>query len=488
LAVAGGFAWRAHDVEQRRLAEQKRQDEQLRAERREVALERAVTAALNGQYDEAERQIAAAEELGAPVGQVRLVRGVVARYRDDPTAVTHFAIAAEHLGPSVAVKALLATAYYDTWDVRAEPLFAELLTLQPVTAEDHLFRGQILAEYDDPRAGLADVLKAKEMRPSPLAWLASADVRFKVAIDTGNLAEAEAAVRDADTARALLPASDHALASALSTRLVLWDMYSERNHAGDAGRADEHRAAAALLVDAAGTGRWNWPLRQAVIYYHHRTGKQGAAGYLRAVRDSTREPSVGFDTAAALYAAGDLPAARAAVETTRQARPVQGWQDLIPWVFILAEEGKRDEAWAETAALPKTPGFGYMTIGHLAWLLGREADARRVYADELAAGRVPGFQNGWYRTLARFGAGVGTDDDERALLREAGASRLRRCEASFLIAMRHLARGDRIGARRFFQQAIETRAFYYFEHLWSRNFLARMDAVPGWPGWIPPSR
>jgi serine/threonine protein kinase len=84
LGAAGAFAWRASESEKQRLADDRRRDEEMRAERREVALDRAVTAALNGQADEAERQIAAAEALGAAPGEVHKVRGIIAIERGDP--------------------------------------------------------------------------------------------------------------------------------------------------------------------------------------------------------------------------------------------------------------------------------------------------------------------------------------------------------------------------------------------------------------------
>jgi hypothetical protein len=60
VAAAGFFAWQAHRAEQSHQLEQHKRDEEIKAERQAVALEKAVTATLNGQNDLAEQQIAAA--------------------------------------------------------------------------------------------------------------------------------------------------------------------------------------------------------------------------------------------------------------------------------------------------------------------------------------------------------------------------------------------------------------------------------------------
>jgi hypothetical protein len=222
LLAAGAavfFAWQARDAEQRRLAD-------LTAERRAVALERSVTAALNGQNEEAERHIAAAEGLGASPGEVSKVRGIIALNRNDPAAaLTHLRIAGDRLGPSLAVQALLARAYHSLSDSRAERLVAELDQFPARTAEDFLFRGQIVVLFDDPRLGMRDIEQAIRLRASPLARLALAEARIQVALDTGSEEDARAAVRDAELAQGLLPTSDLALARIIHSRgrVRCWD-------------------------------------------------------------------------------------------------------------------------------------------------------------------------------------------------------------------------------------------------------------------------
>jgi hypothetical protein len=62
------------------------------------------------------------------------------------------------------------------------------------------------------------------------------------------------------------------------------------------------------------------------------------------------------------------------------------------------------------------------------------------------------------------------------------------CEAHFLIALHDLADRDRAAARSHFRKCADTRAFIYWDWIWARAFLKRMDEDPTWPPWIPLKR
>ena len=76
-------------------------------------------------------------------------------------------------------------------------------------------------------------------------------------------------------------------------------------------------------------------------------------------------------------------------------------------------------------------------------------------------------------------------DGNDVLLTAAGDSRGDRCEAHFFVGLNLLADGHRAEAAQHFQKSVETRVFEYFEHGWSRAFLARLRQDPTWPPWIP---
>src|SRR5262249_21716972 len=84
--VAAVFAYRPHGAEQQRLADQQAHAERLLAEQRQHALEKALMAAISGDFDGAEKATDEAELLGASAGQVRMLRGQVALHRGDADA------------------------------------------------------------------------------------------------------------------------------------------------------------------------------------------------------------------------------------------------------------------------------------------------------------------------------------------------------------------------------------------------------------------
>jgi hypothetical protein len=126
-------------------------------------------------------------------------------------------------------------------------------------------------------------------------------------------------------------------------------------------------------------------------------------------------------------------------------------------------------------------------MGYILLLLGEPAEARAQFQAMMLDQRLlPPIFRGWNEALARYGAGAGGPDEEKALLDRAGASRRHQCDAHFNIGLRHLALGDRKQSRRHFEQAIDTRVFALLgEYWWADLFLARMDADPAWPRWIP---
>ena len=88
----------------------------------------------------------------------------------------------------------------------------------------------------------------------------------------------------------------------------------------------------------------------------------------------------------------------------------------------------------------------------------------------------------WHLRQQEFFAGQLSEDQ---LLRKARGSNWNLCEAHFSVAMSRLVRGDRTGAREHFRLAVATRVYSYFEYVWARAFLTRMDKDPNSPG-MPP--
>jgi hypothetical protein len=155
--------------------------------------------------------------------------------------------------------------------------------------------------------------------------------------------------------------------------------------------------------------------------------------------------------------------------------------------FVLAELDK-DVARAGAAveqAIDHPEESRFSTFGAMCALffLGKTQAATQLSAKirQQPAG-VPQWRGDWYRNQLQYVGGRITEDD---LLKVAASARQWLCEAHFLIGLRHLSEGDRVGARKHFQNCSDTRVFIYWDYIWARAFLARLEKDPTWPKWIP---
>ncbi|MDA1274828.1 MAG: hypothetical protein O2960_12385 [Verrucomicrobia bacterium] len=74
---------------------------------------------------------------------------------------------------------------------------------------------------------------------------------------------------------------------------------------------------------------------------------------------------------------------------------------------------------------------------------------------------------------------------EADLISGMGASKWNQCEGNFYAGLRRLSVGDRDQAKNHFLKCVETQVFGFYEYLWGRVFLTRMEEDPNWPPWIP---
>src|SRR5262249_23249398 len=159
------------------------------AEKRQSAIDRALTAAMGGDLEGAEQEIAEAERAGASTGQVQMLRGQIALHRgESQKAMRHLEQAVALLPDSVAARGMLAAAYASDghWE-KFDRTIREMAKLTPSTPEDFLFKGYAEANLD-PTLGLQTMQKAFERRPMMgIALLLRAEVRAFVAQDTDDL-------------------------------------------------------------------------------------------------------------------------------------------------------------------------------------------------------------------------------------------------------------------------------------------------------------
>jgi tetratricopeptide (TPR) repeat protein len=471
ITAAGVITYRN---EQRRLADWQAHQERLLAEQAQNASERALTAALSGDFAGASMATNEAEKLGAPPGQVHLLRGHVAFHRGDVVAARDYLQeAAKETPTSVAVRAVLALAcYHSGWFSRFEQLAGELDTMTPDTPEDFLFKGQVEAIIRPERA-LRTLAEALRQRDSFVARSVCAEARGFVALFTDDPGVAELAVEDAQISKRLLLGNPFALARSVHAHLIAAGVFEATGQPGKSRAALEQAGRDARMLDPLTDLR---PALVARFRYYDYVGDQEDA--LAVSRRATE-----FRLGLMLYRRGEYDQALAA---TDRARARGHGLPRVERGFILAElpDGpRRATAAFEDAAADDDPSYYRLFAPSILLLLGRKADAvqaaLKLRSDPTI---VPPWDRDWYQHRLDYLCDRITDDQ---LLRAAGACRPKLCEAHFQIGLWHLADGDRAGARKHLRKCDETRVFIYWEHEWGRAFMRRLEKGATWPPWIP---
>jgi tetratricopeptide (TPR) repeat protein len=464
LGVAAFFAHQAHLIE-----------EQLRAEKRQYAEEKALLAAMSGEFDNAEKAIAEAEHLGAPTGQVRLLQGQVAFHRGDVLTASKHLEQAVHLMPeSVAARAMLAQAYHNSGQtLRIEQLYAEFERMSPSTPEDYLFKGQMETIFRPERC-LQTLDEAVRRRNSVIARAVRAEARWNRAMASGTVRDAELALEEAAVARTMLPDNPFVLAQSLYAGLVAAGIYEDRGLARERERVLEQ---ARRDVEALRRFSLSPIALRACFWYFLYVGDEEAA------YDLSRRGTE-FRLVPMLYLRGVYREALAAAQ-----RGIERGYDvaLIERGFILPELPDGD-AQAQLA-FQKAVDAPVFNVGRLCppmilLLLGRKEDA--IEANQKLRNNstpIPAWYEGWYVKYLNYQCGLLTAEE---LLQAAGSSRPKLCEAHFLIGLQHLADGNRARARIHLRQCVATRVFLYWDYMWARAFLKRLEEKDStWPPWIP---
>ena len=475
--AALGFAYQAHLAEQRRLSDQALARSQLLEEKIRAAYQ--VAAA--GDPLRTEEAIREVEAHGGSTGQVRLLRGVAAFFRSDTAAaIAELEQAARLLPDSVAARVLLATAYTDNGQYeRYEQLVREAEQLPATTPEDYLFRGYS-RQGNEAGQGLPDLNEGIRRGDSPLGRTLRAIVRANRAIDVADHREAEGAVADADAARGMLPDNPFVVYASLYARLAAAGCYQ------DNGLPDERRRVlkeAAKDVQALGptiglpnTGYVLW------LYYDEVGDPDRALDAARRSLDQSGNSQAAYFAAVSLHRKGLYTDALGSLGLRRQ----PDMQCDLTRAFILSElpDGPRRayDDYAKTAALYQHDLWDAKYRGELLLFLGRRDEAAAVLRGFRPPLALSGEWRAFYEAMSRFNRG---ELSEEAYLATAGTSRWRRAWAYRQAGIFRLSRGDRAGARNHFRQVVATRTIWYYEWVWARMFLDRMEQDPAWPPWIP---
>jgi hypothetical protein len=475
VGLALAFAQLAHRAERDRLAEQKL----ARAQLLEEKIRNAYLVATSGDLKSTDDAIKEIEDLGASPGQVRLLRGVVAYFRQDAAgAISDLEQAVNLLPDSVAARALLAIACADSGqEDRYEELSLEIQRLTPATPEDFLFKGYA-RQVNEAGRGLEDIDAGIRRRDSPLGRALRAFVRANRAIDSARPQDADEALADADVARGMLPNNQTALYMSAYARLAAAGIYQE------AALAERRQA---VLAQAA----------QDVQALEPYIGLPGPAWMMWQYFEDTGDPVRALDVARRAFDQSAGPVSFLYADSLyRQGRFAEAWKsfdrrkqtDLVSDVtraFILAElpDGPRralDECDRLARKYPRAV-WELRYRGYLWLFLGRKEQARAT----LQGFRRPFAESqdwkDFFEAMRQFGRGEVSEDE---YLERAKGSRWQQGFAHFEVGLSRLADGDRAGAREHFDKAVRTRTIWEFQWTWSQMLLHRLESDPTWPPWI----
>jgi serine/threonine protein kinase len=478
IGVALSLAFWAYHEKQQRLKEQ----EQARLALLEEKLRNAYQVASSGDLKRTDEAIKEIETLGASTGQVRLLRGVVAYFRQDTeSAISELEQAVQLLPDSVAARALLAMSYADSSQLyKSEQFLLQMARLSPSSPEDYLFKGYARECNELGGSGLADLDEGIRQRDSPIGRALRTFARANRAIDSGRRADADAALADANAGRGMLPNNPLVQFASLYARVVAAGIYreaellQERTKVLQDGEQDVQGLERNIELPNSVFAMW--------LYYEEIGDRDKALDVARrSLARSGRAPADVYG-AVSLYLQGKFAEALRLLEQRRDGG------DYVMRVFLSAElpggphlalqEGQK---FATTSAPPDNILL-MRTTGEVLLFLGKKKDARAILR------RVPtpfAFSQDWREFYAARRQFDGGELSEEAYLANAGASRWKQFRAHYEMGLFRLAEGDRRGAQDHFQKAVGTRAFWDYPWAWSLMFLERMKNDSTWPPWLP---
>jgi serine/threonine protein kinase len=484
VAAAAFFAWRAEAERRQRLADERQRSEAVTAERRKTAIERGMAAALAADLPAAESAVAEAELLGASTGETRLLRGFIALYSGRVAdAVDHLEQAVRLMPQSVSARSLLAKANADAlnWPAARRRL-EEAAALTPQTAEDKLFLGQALGTLR-PADGLPLMDQALAERPSGIGHVLRANVRGMAAAVSGSVADAEAAVVDAELAKRLLPGNPYSLSVAAYSQLAAAVAY---RRAGRPDKWGEHLTAAGHETDALA----RFPEHYGAVATRHvvamvRDGLNGRldmVAELEQTRATAPMPALAFHQSYDLFCLGRDVKARELADRFPDDR-------LTGHIRFLLALGRRDgraearRAWDEMAGPDRLPDFR-LEATPLLFTVGN-ADEVATVARDLGARRdrlrYSTYTSADVDDVLAFLEGTASEAD---FLGRPASNEYERFRRHYAIGWKRLGGGDRRGARAAFQEAYDAMSFGLLSWCVARATLIRMKD-PDWPQAIP---
>jgi hypothetical protein len=439
-----------------------------------------MAAALAADLPAAEKAVAEAEVVGASAGDIRLLRGFIAIYTArTPEAVAHLEQAVKLMPDSVAARSLLSFANVtaDDWQA-AERLLEEAAALTPRTPDDKLFLGQAIGVFR-PADGLPLMDQALAERPSAIGHALRATIQMVLARFTGAVADAEAALVDAELAKRLLPGNPFSLWNAADAQMAAAAAYRK---AGRPDKENEHLAAAGREAEALARFRNNYAAvvtRHMVALARAGLGRVDMVAELQQARPNSPRGAMAFYEGYELFCQGRDAEAGDAAKGLPDGRNTGRLRILIA---LSRRDGRADARRICEAIVGRNRWAGSrLAAAPLLFAVGSPNEVAALARDlRASADQFP--YHGLYgradlAAMLDFLEGSASEAD---LLGRPVSNEYERCRRHCAIGWKRLGAGDREGARAAFQQAYEVTEFSSTDWLIARAVLIRMKD-PAWP-------
>jgi serine/threonine protein kinase len=471
LALAGFFAWRAHDAEQQRQTE-------LLAERRQVALDKAILSAMSSQLADADAALLEAERLGAGLAERRFVAGILSQYRGDAHEAKRLLLEACGERPDwVAPRAFLSVVcnYAEDWAGEVEHGNAAV-ALTPQSPEDYLFRGYMIG-FINPKRGFPDLEEAWKRRPSVLAQFIRSEVLAVLADDTGRVEDAVAARDALKNARALT--GDAPMVAVASLYIQCTGCCNCRLHGQDKEAAQWLADGAADFGATESYRAHPGALQARSVYLWLRDGNCDS---LDAANREAGKRSV--DSSACLIYLASLFRRGKNAEALEYLRTMRDpGSDLLPFTrvaFLVSDDPEAARAECRDAVARGVRSRYHAHLCYALCLAGMPDEARReaqaFREHPLATCAWDALQPSAIRFAGHAFEGLPLD-----VQAEIGPSRWKRFLAYDPLGFAALARGEREQARSWFRKSAEHPPVFATTHLWMQALRDRLINDPDWP-------
>jgi serine/threonine protein kinase/tetratricopeptide (TPR) repeat protein len=478
LAAWLGYRNHVSNLQFAKMAKEKEQ--RLRETKIRNEKERALSAAIAGNFEGAKTNVEHLVQLGASPGWIHMLNGQIALCQGEyKTALSDLRLARQLLGDDLSALALLTKCCMDSGDeISYYVHVSELRRRSAETYNEHVFKGWALT-WGFPDEAIVELELAHQQNKSSLLVQALRSyARCWNAVDEASLDGARQAKKESTALSVTMPDSPLPVTVSILSTIIEANLLRERGQETEA----EMVLASLDVDDVEPNLRKHIDVRWARSQYFLRTGQgHRIKDEINAAPLEKSGVYLALLGAAELYRERDLEEAMKLYELG--AGLGRESQYRFARAFIRMDTDNHREILADfQASLSSRETSIYLLFDCIVLkLLGDREGAEQLGRRLLNMGRERELGQAWI-TLFEFAAGECGAQELKAVL---GLSRRVDCGVYWALATDALARGMRDEANEYFKKVEGTGYFAFYDYVWSLAFSERIESGEPWLSWIP---